>query len=304
MNNYFFFYSFYFFGIVNKVVSYKLNMLDYLPDKIRLPLLDKLELIHEIRIRNNLNVVISTFNGLKLLYDGENKPISVDFNDIERIIERVTKRSIYAFNDCIKRGYISGDDGERIGLAGECVINDNKIITIKNFTSINIRIPHQVNGCSNEVFNLIKENCLKNLLIYSKPGMGKTTIIRDLVRNISNLERYNQLVIDERNEIIFNKCNYYGVDVMKNSTKEYCFENGIRSLSPDIIITDELYGQVDFNTVKKAIDCGVNVIASTHAVEITKLSPYIFDFYVKLDNFNVGKIEKIFKNENGKLVEC
>jgi len=166
------------------------------------------DLIYEIRLRTGFNIKINynnknyylTKNGLSVCLDNE-IGIFCQKNDIDYIIEKITQYSIYAFNDRIKEGYLTTENGIRIGLAGECVFLDEKIQTIKNFTSLNIRIPHQINGCSDELYKyLFDSTSLNNVLISSPPFLGKTTLLKDIAKKINEENFGSILIIDERGE--------------------------------------------------------------------------------------------------------
>lgn len=253
-----------------------------------------LEKIDEIRIRDNLNVTVLV-NGVKRKLKVKVKSSS----DVEEIVFNACKRSIYSYDEDIKNGYITTDKGERIGLAGEFVLNDNKVFTIKNFSSLVIRIPKEVNGFSKKFFD--NNYSFGNVLVYSLPGAGKTTFIRDLIKNISNKDVGNIIIIDERNEIA-SKTNKNGfdlgdnVDVLTNATKYYGFNQAIRTLNPDFIVTDELSSEEDVLGVLRAVLAGVRVVATAHASTIYNLtcnlflnkliSMKIFDEYVQINNVN------------------
>ena len=170
----------------------------------------------------------------------------------------------------LKRGFITTDYGERIGIAGEFILKGEEVDAIKNYTSLCIRIPNQVVGVSNKFFNVYKGG---SVLIVSKCGVGKTTFLRDLTRNISVNINQNVVVVDERNEIASKSENggfFLGktVDVLTFANKKYGFTHAIRSLNPSYIITDELVTKNDFKGVSVAISGGVAVIATMHGDEI------------------------------------
>ncbi len=258
-----------------------------------------LENIDELRIRDNLN--------LSVLVNGKQKKLNVKIKnsiDLEEIVYSACKRSIYSYEEDIKNGFITTEKGERIGLAGEFVLKDNKVITIKNFSSLVVRIPREVVGFSNKYFKEVFSN--NSALIFSKPGAGKTTFIRDLAKNLSNSNVGNIVVIDERNEIA-SKTNKKGfdlgdnVDVLTYATKLYGFNQALRTLNPDFIITDELSNENDVFGVLRAVLGGVKVIATTHASSMSEIirnlflkkliDLKVFSEYVQIDNeFGVRKI--------------
>ena len=229
--------------------------------------------IEEVRLRADLPVVISV-DGKNFILAGKDKEyyIATD-NDINYCLSKVTQNSMYAVSDQIKQMYISYYGGIRIGITGQVVKNSNGIKTLKYISSINIRIPHEVKGFANIALNFIvsgKE--INSTLIVSSPGAGKTTLLRDICRGLST-QNYikNILLVDERNELA---CAVNGrpmlnvglfTDVVSGGDKLSAFSYGIRTLKPNVIITDELGTKEDYEAVKKAIASGVAVIASVHA---------------------------------------
>jgi stage III sporulation protein AA len=162
----------------------------------------------------------------------------------------------------------------RIGICGELVSEGGLIKTIKNFTSVNIRVPHEVANCCLNAFRHIVDGQVHNTLIISPPGAGKTTVLRDIAVRLSNcIPPQNVLILDERSEIAA-VCNGIAQlnaglysDVMTNCGKAYGFEHGIRSMRPDVIITDELANAADLDAAAYAMASGVKVIASVHACD-------------------------------------
>ncbi len=267
----------------------------------------KAENIFEIRLRTGYPVTVKGMDGYFFLGRNgttifrENAEIC-DFPMIEEIIGNVTERSLYAFNDEIKKGYLTTSEGVRIGLAGECVYDSGQIVTIKNFTSLNIRIPHEIPNCSEEIYDRLFQNDIYNSLIIAPPAMGKTTILKDLICKINDNYSKNILVIDERDE--FGRISGKNIDFIRRSDKLFAFEYGIRSMSPDIVITDELCGEKDWQCVKSASDSGVRIIASIHGSgleDVLKKKFFIdnvFDRYIVLDNKGVpGVLKKMYDGE-------
>ena len=231
--------------------------------------------IYEIRLRRNAPIVIN-FKGKNMALTGKSEQMPyVTGAVLEYVLKRATEFSLYAYNNQLKQGFITTNGGLRLGIAGESVNSDNFMpTTIKNITSINIRVPHEVVGCADVAFKYIynKEIGVKNTLIISPPGAGKTTLLRDIARKLSNLDVVlNSLLVDERFELAA-VCNGEAQmdvgaysDIVSGATKMFAFTNGIRALKPDVIITDELLGEEDVKACKNAINSGVKVIASVHA---------------------------------------
>lgn len=271
--------------------------LSFLSDEINRALdnIDK-NLIYEIRLRKDFPIKINIKGIIGYLStDGatffKEEAIICTEKLIQDIIRSLTENSIYAFNDYIKQGYIPTKSGIRVGIAGECVFNDGNIATIKNFTSLNIRIPHEVLGASNVICEkILNGNDIRNSLIISPPFCGKTTILKDLARKINKTFTKNILIIDERGE--FSCINGENIDIIKYSNKSFAFDYALRSLSPEIVITDELSSENDWKFVKKAINGGVRIIASVHSYDINTL--------MNIRGFEKGIFERYFVFDKSK----
>lgn len=251
--------------------------------------------ITEIRLRLNKKIIISI--GAKSYYLSANgltgsfeKALEASKNLIDEIFKRACENSVYAFSNQIKNGYITIFGGIRIGLTGEGVYEKGNIKTLKNINGLAIRIPHEIKGCSLPILPYIFKNKFLNTLIVAPPGAGKTTLIRDVIYQISLKGYcYNILLADERFEIAncFNGEATLDVgefcDVLSGVTKHYAFENGIRALKPDIIVTDEISSLKDYESIFYASSCGVSILASVHAESIEDLKQKK-DFEILLRN--------------------
>ena len=255
-------------------------MLDFLPEHIKKAVLAlNIQYLYELRIRAN-GPIIANFCG-EYQYLGQygivkqvGHAIIATFEDVNECVYRAGKYSIYAVEEQIRKGFITTEYGERIGLSGEYVFEKGQPLTLRNYTSICVRIPHDVEGCGEKIYYSCMRDKVRNLLIMSSPGLGKTTILRDLSRQISEKTLKNVLVCDERGEIsagkLGNTC-----DVIKFAEKSTSFEVGVRALRPDVLITDEL-SVSDAWLVKKVINAGVNVLATAHVDSLEALpSEYV-----------------------------
>ncbi len=276
--------------------------LDFLPEKIYSSIKQvDINNVYEIRLRLGFPIFCITNKGKVNLKENGQDILCLN-NDISFVIEKITKRSIYAYNNQIKKGFLDAGNGIRVGLGGECVFEDNKILTIRNISSLNIRIPHKITGCGNVVFEKIYvNNLIENTLIISPAGYGKTTLLKDLVRIINEKTLLQILVIDERGEFI--NINGINIDKITYSDKSYAFNYGIRSLSPSIVITDELSSAEDWDCIFRVANSGCGIIASCHAknIEETRNKPSfnnsIFNRYVVLGNAKKGNIEGIYNKD-------
>ena len=234
--------------------------------------------INEIRLRANKPIVISVMGRNKFLCkngltEDVEDAVICKLSEITNIIKNASDHSLYAVNDQIKKGFLAVKGGIRIGICGEVVESDGKVQTIKNINSINIRIPHKVKNCSlNSYLHIVNNGKIRNTLIVSPPGAGKTTYIRDLAEQLSLKEpNINLLIVDERCEISatvdgMQLLNIGGsCDIYTNCSKQFAFENGIRSMKPDVIITDEIGGKEDFEAIAEIKKRGVAIITSLHS---------------------------------------
>ena len=266
-----------------------------LPEKIFKILDEKVNLkaVNELRFRADKPIVVCvsgknyflTENGVS---SNLNNALYASKIAIEDIIFRASECSIYSVNEQIKRGFIVTDSGIRIGIGGNVVEENGQIKTMTNFSSCNMRFPHNVKNCSLCAYPyIVHDEKIENTLIISPPNAGKTTFLKDFVSQLSERKlSYNVLLLDERGELDNNvDSNFF--DKIAFSTKKVGFENGIRSLSPDLIVTDEIGQEEDIDAIIYAITSGISVLATTHADSMeTFLKKPLFQKVIK---------EKIFK---------
>ena len=231
------------------------------------------EELQEIRIRCNRPIILRLRN-MEILIE-----YNISQKEILQTIEKLCENSIYAYKNQICEGFITVKGGHRVGVTGSAVIENGKIINIKYITSLNFRIAREIIGCSRKILGQVidvKENTINNTLIVSPPGKGKTTLLRDLIRNISNgVEELgfigkNCCVVDERGEIA---AMYQGVpqndiglrtDVIENISKAKGMKMLIRSMAPEVIACDEIGSKEDVEAIKEALISGVKGIFTMH----------------------------------------
>lgn len=186
--------------------------------------------------------------------------------------QNICNYSVYSRQNEINNGYITLKGGHRAGICGTAVLNDSKITNVKDVTSINIRVSREITDCSKVLLSSV--NTRKGVLICGAPCSGKTTIIRDMARVLSFKHKVS--VIDERNEL---SANVNGVfqndmglcDVFDSYIKSEAITQAVRSMSPDIIVCDEISTESDVNAVCYALNSGVSFIATMHADSVQEL---------------------------------
>ena len=271
----------------------------------------------ELRLRSDNATLVNIlgenyFLGSNMFTKSSQDSLYLSIGEIQTILQKISNNSMYTINDQLIEGYVTIPGGIRVGICGEVVTIDNKIKTIKNVTSLNFRFPHLIKNCSLCILPYIYRNdSVKSTLIVSPPGAGKTTYLRDIIYQLSQRNEFlNILVVDERDEIskVFNGNESYqlkNIDVCLNSSKKFGFTNGIRSMKPDVIITDEINLDNDLDIIETALTSGVKVIATMHASSIFDLknkpqfqdvlNKRLFERFVILsNNSGVGTLEGVF----------
>lgn len=245
--------------------------------------------IEEIRLRVNKPLIING-DSQDYFYNDINgdldlvmrNPYIVTKEDIEDTFQIICKYSVHSFMDDIKKGFITLRGGHRIGIVGKVIIENGQVKNIKHISSLNIRVSREIKGCSKKVLpHIIKnKNQINNTIIISPPQCGKTTILRDIVRNISNGNReygfsgVKVALIDERNEIAGSCMGIAQLDVgMRTDVMETCPKDlGImmvlRSMSPNVIVTDEIGTEKDIKALYTALNGGVGLITTVHGDSI------------------------------------
>ncbi len=271
--------------------------------------------VEEIRLRERRPLALNWSGGEALLEksgravspDEAEKAYIVSRSDMEKTLQLISKCSLYAFEEELRRGYLTVPGGHRIGLCGQAVMERGQIKFLHYIGSLNFRIARQIRGVGMKVIPFLMDRvpadsmargsgksygqagadgraAVHHTLIISPPQGGKTTLLRDLARCLSSglpekgLTGYKIGLVDERSEIA--GC-YEGVpqmdvgartDVLDSAPKAEGMMLLLRSMSPEIIITDEIGREEDAEAIEEVINAGITVITSAHAAHPGELS--------------------------------
>lgn len=242
--------------------------------------------IQEIRLRAHRPIVIYK-GGRELFLDSEgvftDSPVRarcVSPDELDGLLKHICSYSLYAFEDELRQGFITVSGGHRVGVAGQAVLEDDgRIRSMKNISFINLRISHEIKGAADSVISYMYRNeTLQNTLIISPPGCGKTTLLRDLIRQISDGNTYGKGmtvgVVDERSELAGSfggiPQNDLGMrtDVLDACPKERGMLLLLRSMSPRVVAIDELGSREELDQLRRAQACGCRILATAHGESI------------------------------------
>lgn len=212
--------------------------------------------------------------------------LTVTAHDIRRGMELITRCSVYAYENEIRSGYITLAGGHRVGLCGDAVTQQGKISHMRSVQALNYRFAREVIGSADKIMNKITDGIvIKNTVIISPPMYGKTTMLRDIARNLS-LSGKRVSIVDERCEIAalsFGESPFdlgAGCDILSGVSKADGMLLMLRSMSPDVIITDEIGGDDDFAAIREIKKRGVSIVTSLHGGN--EIQPDGFDVIIRL----------------------
>lgn len=257
-----------------------LEILPYLPANIRRMISDILAdewiTVEEIRLRSGAPLTIGvsgescfvTSTGGVSNYESDAYKVSDE--EVQAAFSAVCENSVYAHMEEIRQGFITIKGGHRVGICGKVVCDNGEIRTFREISSLNFRVAHQVAGIADGVIkSIICGNEVKSTLIISPPQTGKTTLLRDIARQVSD-RGFKCGIADDRGELA---AMYKGIpsndvgaqtDVIDSAPKALAIEMLLRTMSPKVIISDEIASERDAEALRVAAGTGVKIIASTH----------------------------------------
>ena len=281
---------------------------------------DKLQ---EIRLRAGQPLFL-IYAGNEIMPEPGGKYYAVTKEDVRESLEYISHYSLYAYENEMKQGFITIEGGHRVGMTGKVIIEKEKVKNMKHISSINIRVSHEITGCADEILPYIVHNKqIYHTLIVSPPRCGKTTLLRDLIRQISDGNEYVRGctvgVVDERSEI--GGC-YKGVpqnqvgkrtDVLDCCPKAEGMIMLIRSMAPQVIAVDEIGSGEEIHALEYALHCGCKILATVHGSSMEELrkKPLFeqmiqgkrFERYVVLSNREkVGQVEGIYDERGNRCI--
>ncbi len=276
------------------------------------------EQLKEIRLRSNLPlIVVSDKEEFGLEPQGfteVRKSVVPSMNTLSDCLQLMSNYSLYAFEDELSKGYLTLPGGHRVGIVGRCVLAAGSVKTMKQISALNIRLSHEIQGVAEKLLGKILPP-VEHTLIISPPACGKTTLLRDLIRLISDgtegaydlsFEGQAVGVVDERSEIAGSYMgqaqNYLGIrtDVLDACPKAEGMLMLLRSMSPKVIAVDEIGSQKDVAAIENIINGGVKVLATVHArnLEEVKQMPILSPLLKTFQHFIVlkgkGELEGIY----------
>ena len=242
-----------------------------LPSRVRAEIINaakKLDRVEEIRLHCGRRTTLTSL--------GKNvaTPTVLTRGEMDSVLMHLCEGSVYAYRDTIAEGYISLRGGIRVGVCGRAAISGGKICGVYDIDTLIIRIPHPSPPIGKEIVDLMLESGFTNgVLIYSPPGVGKTTLLRSLAILLSSGKDAKRVsVIDTRGELAYSLDSpTLCIDLLSGYPKHVGLTLASRTLGPEVMICDEIGSRAEAEAICEAHNCGVPLIATAHASSVREL---------------------------------
>lgn len=224
--------------------------------------------INEIRLRLGRPMSLTVGNGI--IQENVVCGVICTAEEVNRTLLKVCGDSLYSYAGSIRTGFIHAEKGIRVGVCGHAVLDNEKITAVRDISSLNIRIPHRVIGAADKLYKLILDS--SGVLVYSPPGKGKTTLLRELIPLLAGGKNPHRIsVIDTRYELFDCGSDTGLVDVFYGYPRYEGIIAAVRSMAPEYIICDEISAENDVQALETAHFAGISVCASMHASDYSEL---------------------------------
>lgn len=242
-----------------------LQVLKVVPEELKHAVLEHpaAKTVEELRLRRGMTAAIISNGKEYFLKCHTSEEL------MQGVLDRATQRSQYAVMDMLRMGYMILPGGHRMGICGTGVYRDGVIRTMRDISSLNIRVARQIKGAAAHIVHKIW-SCNSSVLCIGPPGSGKTTLLRDLIHQLSSRYQQRVAVVDERRELaasLHGLCQFDlgpSTDVLSSVGKAEGIEMLLRSMSPQWIALDEITAQRDVQAIVEASYCGVKFLATAH----------------------------------------
>lgn len=286
----------------------------------------ELKSVAEIRCRVNQPIAVRLKDGGEVVLRQNGSPLILEPLLLDYIVQRISQCSVYAWEEEYRRGYLTLPGGHRVGLAGKILLEAGRIRTMKQISSLNFRIASEIIGVADDLMPyLYKAGGIRNTLLVAPPGCGKTTLLRDITRQLSEgvpplwPQGVNVGLVDERSELAgtVNGAAQLQVgcrtDVLDGCPKSEGMQMLIRAMGPQVIVADEMGTLADVQAMQDALNAGVAVITSIHGRQWADLegrayfqpllAQHFFECMVFLSNRQgVGTVERLLLWREGDYV--
>ena len=278
------------------------NICACLPEEVSRAVRERADSLTELRLRPGGRPQLCFAGGDELL----NQPLSPE--EFRNIAARMLEHSLYAWEDELKQGFFTLPGGSRVGVCGRYALEDGRIGALTYISALCVRVAREVRGTGRALAEaMLDSGGVKSALLISRPGMGKTTLLRDTARLLSGAGKTVALA-DERGELAACRAGMPTLDVgertdvMDMCPKRLAIAHMVRALKPDVVVTDEVGDREDAAAVLDARRCGTAVLASAHAASVQEaarrpalaemLSMGAFDFVARIEG-GLGRIASL-----------